>query len=337
MVSVFYFLLLWVVPRLDSYYDERYVSKVEQKSSSELTILFGGDMTLAHRFEQYVGSRLEYPFSDWHTIGSYDCMMVNLENPITLTNENIEKPYTFKMHPRYLQLLKQARISVVSCANNHIGDYGRRGIEETMRWLDVAGIASVGVGTVEKVREPYILFKKGKRIGFLAYGSNGIHIATKNNVGTLPVERSTIVQDVKRAKPRVDFLVVSLHWGNENEHYPTEHQRNLARSIIDAGADLIIGHHPHVLQGYEKYKHGLICYSLGNFLFGGNGFCANSETVVLKVTIYGASWDYSFEPVTITQWKPRAADFYTSQRTLNLVAQRSQNLRELCLNNSKGE
>lgn len=336
MVSVFYFLLLWVIPRLDSYYVGRQLPKAVEKPSQTITLLFAGDMAFAHRFEQYVGSRLDYPFSEWHTVGHYDYMMVNLENPITLAKESLSKPYVFKMHPRYLPLLKQARIAIVSCANNHIGDYGREGIEETMRWLDAAGVAYVGIGTLKKVRDPYILYKRGKRIGFLAYGSNGIHIAGNNTVGSLPPDKEVIVQDVRRARNQVDFLVVSIHWGNENDVVPTMHQRTLGHAIIDAGADLVVGHHTHVLQGYEHYKQGLICYSLGNFLFGGNAFCANSETAVLKVTLTGTSWQYSFEPVTVVQWKPRAADFNTSQRTLNLIAQRSQQIQELYVLKTKG-
>lgn len=327
MASVFYFLLLWIVPVLEGQFAGRAATSIQhQQITPQVTILFGGDLTFAYRFEQAVGTNVDYTFSEWHTIGKYDYMMVNLENPITFSDDSVKKPFVFRMHPRYLHSLKSAGISIMNCANNHIGDFGAEGIKETLDWLDSAGIYHVGAGrTAQEARQPLILEHQGITIGFLGYGSNGIHIAKKDAPGTFPPQEDLMVADIRALRPQVDFLVVNIHWGNEKEITPTPEQKKLGHALIDAGADIIVGHHPHVLQKIEEYKHGLICYSLGNFIFGGNAFSANSETIVLKVVLNVSSWHYTVEPVNIVQWRARRADPFTAQRIIKLLAERSQN------------
>ncbi len=332
-------MLLWVFSALESKPVGRQIQGVHQQymPKQSVTILFAGDVTFAYRFEQFVGARIEYPFWEWHTIGNYDCMMVNLENPITLSEDSVKRQYVFKMHPRYLQLLKHANISIVNCANNHMGDFGAKGIIETIEWLNSAGIASVGIGrTINEARKPYILRKHGISIGFLGYGSDGVHIASQSKPGTLPPQLDVIISDIQKLRPLVDFIVINLHWGIEKAIVPTEQQKQLGRAIIDAGADIIVGHHSHVLQGYEQYKHGLICYSLGNFIFGGNANAANTETAVLKVEFTKNSWQFSFEPVVVELWQPKYADMISAQRINQILVERSRLLNQSLVTVSNG-
>lgn len=340
MASVFYFLLLWIFPAVELQNVGKVTSPAPSfiEPSQTVTILFGGDVTFAYRFEQYVGTRLEYPFSEWHTIGHYDCMMVNLECPITFSDDSVKKNYVFRMHPRYLQLFKEARINVVNCANNHLGDFGQAGIVETLQWLNDAKIAHVGAGkNLEEARKPCILSIKGKKIGLIGYGSNGVDIAQHNRAGSVPISRAEMIRDVQALRNKVDFIVVNVHWGNEKAMYPTPQQVELGHALIDAGANVIVGHHSHVLQGVEEYNGGVICYSLGNFLFGGNANSGNSESALLRIVLNGKSWSYFLEPVSIVNWKVKSADVITAQRISQIIAERSARLNYLFTENTKGD
>jgi poly-gamma-glutamate synthesis protein (capsule biosynthesis protein) len=158
--------------------------------------------------------------------------------------------------------------NVLSVANNHIMDYGVRGLEFTKSFLSKANIQHVGAGLdIEKARHPVIIRKRGMSVGFIAYAKNGKHSAGDNLPGAVPINRSIIAVDIQRLKTKVDFIVVSLHFGMIYTDYPVPEDQDLSRFIIQQGANVVIGHHPHVLQGVEYFEHGVILYSLGEFIF----------------------------------------------------------------------
>ena len=248
---------------------------------------------------------------------------MNLEQPVTRSEERIEKQYNFKMDSRYLETLRFGGVSLVHAANNHIFDYGVEGVRETMRSLDSAGIRYIGIGdNLDSARSLRIVRVKGRTVGFLGYYGSGDFAATATSPGVAPRIVSYVLSDIRRARTRVDYLVVSFHWGAELEPEPEPWQVRLAHRAIDAGADLIVGHHPHVLQGIELYRGKAIAYSLGNFVFGGNAR-HTYLTAVLRVVLEKDSARTDLLPVRVDRWQPTLADSTAAKRVTDLVKSRS--------------
>jgi len=296
----------------------------QSQSDSCATILFTGDLNFAHNIEYAARIHPINVFAYWKRIGAYDMMMVNLENAVTRSVDSVEKEFVFKMKPEYLSLFHKARISIVNCANNHTADFGAEGISETIQQLDSAGIRHVGIGrNLAEARKPVILSVNGVRIGFLGYGGMRDFIASRTRPGTTSRSLWLILDDIRRLKPRVDFIVINLHWGDELAREPDSNQIALAHRISDAGADLIIGHHPHVLQGIERYHGKIIAYSVGNFVFGGNARSANSETAILRARFTKGIMEVEAVPVSVRNWRPMPADSSAAIRVLQLLQERS--------------
>ncbi len=268
-----------------------------------VVVNFTGDCIFSNHFETFIGDDIESVFADVPWFVRSDINVVNLEHPITKYENAQEKEFTFKMHPRYLPLLQKGNINVVNAANNHIYDYGVTGIDDTMYYLDSINVAYVGIGkTLQEAREPVIFTIKGKQLGFLGYfGGAGQFAATDTSSGLSPRFHLLIMSDIRMLRPKVDYVIVSFHWGVENEHYPEEWQMKLGRACIDAGADLVVGHHPHVLQGIEWHNSGIIAYSLGNFIFGGHHRPVH-DTIVLQV-LFGEDMIVHPLPVRINRWR----------------------------------
>ena len=196
-----------------------------------------------------------------------DLTIVNLEGALTLSNEGEDKKYVFKGPPDYAEILRLGNIEAVTLANNHTYDYGRRGYADTKDALDEYGIKYFGNG------DSLLYEVKGIFIGLLGY--SGFGGASMN------------VMEAEIAGLRENgaaLVIVSFHWGVEYDNYPSETQKRLARFAVDAGADLVLGHHPHVMQGIELYKGKFIVYSLANFSFGGNRNPSDKDTFIFKQT-----------------------------------------------------
>jgi poly-gamma-glutamate capsule biosynthesis protein CapA/YwtB (metallophosphatase superfamily) len=293
-------------------------------SESSAIIVFTGDLNFAHRFEQSAKTHPLNVFARWKNIGTYDCMMVNLENAVTESSDSVEKEFVFKMKTNYLSLLHDAGISIVNCANNHTADFGTEGILETICRLDSFGIQHTGIGrNLAEARKPVVLDINGVRIGILGYGGVSAFIASRTRPGTVPRSLGLIREDIQKLKPQVDYVVVQLHWGTELETIPDSSQIAFAHRIIESGADLIVGHHPHVLQGIEYYRKKVVAYSLGNFIFGGNSKSANCETAVLKVRFTKDTMDVQPFPISIHHWQPEPADSAASDRVMTRILERS--------------
>jgi poly-gamma-glutamate capsule biosynthesis protein CapA/YwtB (metallophosphatase superfamily) len=277
-----------------------------QAAQEEIILRFGGDVLLGGSYERAVGDDVSRAFRGFSGLSLADVSMVNLENPVTTRGTKVEKPYNFRMNPRYLQALKDAGIDLVTIANNHVFDYGREGLFDTIANLDSAGIRHVGAGRdAEEAYRPVVLEIKGRKIGFLSYyGGGEAPGATKTSCGVARRELSRIKKDIASLKKErgADYVVVNLHWGTEKARFPDESQKGFARSVIDAGADALIGHHPHVIQGIERYRKGVIVYSLGNFVFGGNS--RNTYTTgIFEIRLGAGEPRYDFLPVGLTLWQ----------------------------------
>lgn len=247
--------------------------------SGKISLLFCGDIYLSpeHVLSAYdraggLSGILDEKLQD--EIAGADIFMANQEFPFSDRGSAAkDKQFTFRLPPSRLSVMQEIGPDIVTLANNHILDYGTDALLDTCTLLDQAGIRRVGAGAnLDEAKKLEVMETKGKRIGFLA-ASRVIPVSSwaagKSHPGVLTTyDPAILLQEIKAAKEQCDYLVVYIHWGIEKNMEPEEYQRTLARQYIDAGADLVVGSHPHVLQGIEYYKKKPILYSLGNFVFG---------------------------------------------------------------------
>lgn len=207
-----------------------------------------------------------------------DIAFVNLESPLTDGGQAANKDFVFHGPPEGARGLSNAGIDVVSLANNHALDYGTTGLEDTWSALKAAGVAEAGSGAnTAAAHTPVIVERNGLRLAFLAYvntlpdSGSGFDAAstaaTADRPGVAWLTPEAVAADVANARKEADIVIVSMHTGYEYQEAPSELQSAAAHAAIDAGASLVLGGHPHVLQGIETYHGGLIIYSLGNFVF----------------------------------------------------------------------
>lgn len=232
-----------------------------------------GDIALTHSFNDLLSEKgPEYPFSNVvETFKNHNIVVANLEAPISNRGEIYPLKCSLRTDPEFIAGIKNAGIKVVSLANNHILDYGEDAFYDTLDILKNNQIGFSGAGKdLGNARKPFIALLGDIKIGFLSYCDviiDSPFYASDKIRGIAPLDLKLIEEDIFSLRPQVDILIVSLHWGIENWSYPTPTQKTIAHKIVNLGCDLILGHHPHVLQGYEKFGKGYIFYSLGNFIF----------------------------------------------------------------------
>lgn len=296
---------------------------VAEPREPTVTLMFGGDVTLANSFVDTIGTNYKSVFSQMDEYRKADLAMVNLENPLTRANTQLAgKQFNFKADPSAVEVLKDGGIDIANLANNHTMDYEANGLEETVKTLDDAKILHVGAGNnIAEARRPEIVDVKGQRIAYFGYYGDE-YAATDKAAGTSPIQEAHIAQDIKAIRDQVDWVVVNYHWGQENAEHPAPWQVDLAHFTIDQGADLVVGHHPHVLQGAEIYKGRPIAYSLGNFIFGGNSR-SDYDTAVLKVAIKDKQMKVEFVPVEVRGYQPKVASGDRGDAILQQIVNRS--------------
>jgi poly-gamma-glutamate synthesis protein (capsule biosynthesis protein) len=235
-------------------------------------ILLGGDVMLS-RHVGALARRREDPASPLRDVAdllsSADIAFVNLEAPFSDRGRTVEAGMVFKAEPEMIEALRVAGIDIVSTANNHARDCGRYGVEFTLDWLQKNGIDTVGTGqTAVLAHQGTILERNRVGFGFLAYTydqSNGNHNDRDDRVAVMDLDE--MVENVRNLEQRCDVVIVSMHAGIEYLQQPNAQQRQFAHAAIDAGASVVVGHHPHVTQTVEEYGKGVIFYSLGNLAF----------------------------------------------------------------------
>lgn len=198
-----------------------------------------------------------------------DLTVANMEGTLTTSNDRQQKTFAFKGDPSYTEILTRGGVEATNLANNHSHDYGDQSYEDTIQYLEAAGITTFGYDRTA------VMDVKGIKVGLI-----GIY-ELKDGLGRQQQVIDTI-QEVKDQGAQV--IIVSFHWGTEKSNIPDDIQKTLAHLAIDQGADLVVGHHPHVLQGIEKYQGKNIVYSLGNFCFGGNKNPSDKDTMIFQQT-----------------------------------------------------
>lgn len=292
-----YFLALTTILMMTACQSQQQTSQVDEEKQveiqepevkkTEITLSFVGDITLGNYIGQGYEGSFDQEYEKQNQDSAYylknvkdvfekdDLTIANLEGPLTTSQDYAEKTFVFQGKPEYVDILADGDIEAVTLANNHSKDHFEQGMTDTKAILDEKGIRHFGYD------ESCMMDVKGIQVGFLGY--------------SFPYE---LTAEMKKAisdlKAQCDIVVVYYHWGIERDKAPMESQRSLAKQTIDAGADLIIGSHPHVLQGIETYKGKKIVYSLGNFCFGGNKNPSDKDTIIYQHT-------FSFENNELVQ------------------------------------
>ena len=198
-----------------------------------------------------------------------DLTVANMEGTLTTSNDRQQKTFAFKGDPSYTEILTQGGVEATNLANNHSHDYGDQSYEDTIQYLEAAGITTFGYDRTA------VMDVKGIKVGLI-----GIY-ELKDGLG----RQQQVIDTIQAVKDQgAQVIIVSFHWGTEKSNIPDDIQKTLAHLAIDQGADLVVGHHPHVLQGIEKYQGKNIVYSLGNFCFGGNKNPSDKDTMIFQQT-----------------------------------------------------
>ena len=215
-----------------------------------------------------------------------DLFVINEEFPFSLRGEAMEdKQFTFRADPKYVEIFQELGVDIVTVANNHALDFGRDAFLDTLDTLKSAGITCIGGGYhLSEASAPAVQTIKGQT--FAIFGATRVSpsatwYASDSQAGLFQTYDATLLnQKIAEAHTEYDHVIVFVHWGIEKNETPEDYQRSLAKGYIDAGADLVVGCHPHVLQGFEYYNGVPIVYSLGNYLFGNR----DGDTVLLEAS-----------------------------------------------------
>ncbi len=250
----------------------------KRQKTTTVTISAAGDCTLGvdtrwyHTFDSVYASNGPAYFLERvrPVFLKDDLTVVNFEGTLTTYGVRADKTFTFKGPPGYVSILENGSVEVVDLANNHSMDYGMPGFADTKRTLRDKKIAYF-------YKDEKIAYKKVRGVKTAFIGFDKLSGVSKRDI------RRT-VKEAKKA--RASIIIVSFHWGTEGSYHFDADQRALARYAIDRGASLVLGHHPHVLQGLERYKGRYIVYSLGNFCFGGNTDPPDKDTMIYQQTFY---------------------------------------------------
>lgn len=290
---------------------EEKIEKKKKPVHTSIKLSFAGDCTLGNYAKQAYDGSFNQEYEKQGKDATYflknvksifendDLTIVNLEGPLTSATSHVEKQFPFSGPKEYVDILTNGSIELVSLANNHSEDYYTQGMKDTKQILDEKEIGYFGYETT------CIKEVKGIKIGFLGYRS--MSLSMNNEKGRAAIKAA--IDDLKNNQG-ANAVVVFYHWGIEREYYANSDQRELAKFTIDSGADLVMGSHPHVVQGVEEYNGKQIVYSLGNFCFGGNRNPSDTDSMIYSITMNFTDGNYiddSHEiiPCSITSVKGR--------------------------------
>lgn len=247
------------------------------QEDQELVLSFAGDMMFDKSVAGFIKSKGgDYVFQGYEKyLKSSDAVFGNLETALSNSGQPMpEKEHTFRSNPQLADFMQKYNFTAMSLANNHSLDYGRSAFLDSMRHLKDKGISYGGGGHTKKEAIDGVVFeRKGLDIGFIAFTGVVPSVdwyATEKRpgiIGAYKVHEAEVLSAVSRLDSKCDVLVVSVHWGKEGSTAVRKQETELAHKLVDAGADVVMGHHPHVVQSFELYKDKLIMYSLGNFIF----------------------------------------------------------------------
>ncbi len=263
-----------LLPLLGALTYQRRVPEAPPEPPPPTRLLFGGDVMLARNVARLARAAKDpaAPFRQLaEAFSTADIAFVNLESPFSDRGPLMRRGMIFKTEPEMIAGLQLSGIDIVSTANNHARDRGSYGVGYTLDWLHQHNIAAVGTGKTEQdAHAGTVLERNGRRFGFLAYtydANNGNYTPGDVDPRIAVMDLDRLREDIAAIQPRADVIVVSMHAGYEYHPEPNAQQQEFARAAIDLGAKVVVGHHPHVRQSWERYHGGVIFYSLGNLIF----------------------------------------------------------------------
>ena len=309
---------------------------IETKKDIQITISAAGDCTFATDVNYAGGPTFVAKYNEVQdpsyflagvqsVFANDDLTIVNFEGTLTNLDTRQDKEFAFRGDPEYVQILTSGSVEAVNLANNHSRDYGMQSLEDTKQYLNEAGVTHFGY------EETAIYECKGVKIGLI-----GIYVLP-DGLGRMQQLKDHI-QKVKSEGAVI--TIVNFHWGIEREYYPNDVQKQLAHAAIDNGADLVIGEHPHVIQGIETYNGKKIVYSMGNFCFGGNKNPSDKDSMIFQQTFTirdGKILSYddfnvipcSISSVTnVNDYQPTILEGAEAERVLNKINEISAGLSE---------
>ena len=280
-------------------------------TAQETKILFGGDVMLARGVARAAQAHNDYswPLREIAPVfREADIAFVNLEGPFAEKPRPNSTNMLFRVQREMVAGLATAGIDVVSTANNHARDAGSAGIDLTLEVLREQGILAAGTGKdFAEAHAGVVLTRNGVRFGFLAYtydANNGNYTDVEPRIALADVAQMRV--DVASLRQRAEVVIVSMHHGWEYYTTPNGHQKMFAKAAIDAGAAVVVGHHPHVVQPWERYSDGVIFYSLGNLVFDQAEPAGTKKGLLAEVTFRGAALsDVKTMPIEIAGGAPR--------------------------------
>lgn len=262
---------------------------VAAEPTKPVTLVFAGDIVLDDTAGDMIARGID-PFADFEKVfKDADIRLGNLECVVATTGSAGDKNFTFRAHPRVLPVLKR-HFDALALANNHSGDFGREAFAEMLGLLAQAQLGHFGGGrNLSEAHTPQLFERHGLRIAVLGYNEfmPRSFEADFNAPGVAWSEDEQVVADIRRARTfyRADLVIPVMHWGWENELTANTRQRQLARLMIDAGADAVIGGHPHVTQDIELYKGKPVIYSVGNFVMKETDNSRQRQAWVLRLQL----------------------------------------------------
>lgn len=290
------------------YYAER-IAQMSTECPDTIKLAFVGDMNLDENWPST--QALNRRNGDIHQCISEDLIQEMRQADIFMPNNEFtyslrgsktpNKMWTFRANPARVSVMQELGADIVLLANNHCHDYGADSLTDTLDTLKTAGIDYVGAGkNIDEAISPFYYTYNGFVIAYVAASKAEVYRLTPQATQTTPgilrcYDPTLFLNEIKEAKKNADIVIASIHWGKEGSNYVVEDQRVLARQMIDAGADAIVGSHPHVLQGMEFYKGKPIMYSLGNFWF-------NAQT--LYTCLYELEVDTKTKTVSTVRFIP---------------------------------
>lgn len=294
--------------------------------SQPITLIFTGDIIPARSVNSQMVQRnnFKYPFEETASfLQNADLTIINLEAPLVKNCPVTDTGMIFCGDPRFIEGLTFAGIDIVTLANNHSTNWGNEGIDQTVALLNQNGILTTGTNN--------IVYKEVKGIKFSFIAFNGVSPFDLTYISK--IEKIDIENKIKEAKSNSDFIIVLYHWGKEYSSLPAADSIapfdpfEIARFTIDSGADLVVGNHPHVVQGYEIYKEKPVFYALGNFVFDQMWSSETRAGALLKIDLLGNKiTSFSFYPVRIDNYaQPKFLEGEEKEIILQKVVDLSKN------------
>lgn len=291
-----------------------------------VSLLAVGDISFSRGVEQTIikVNNLNYPFAELGDfLSQADITFANLETPLTPGRVIQSGEMTFRSDPKMAEVLHDQGFDIVSLANNHTPNFGAKGLRDTFQYLDEAEVLYAGAGIDgQRAYAPVYLERGGLKFAFIAQNDSDVvppsYRADTDRPGTAIMDEAELKKAIDEARPQADLVIVSMHSGTEYVPGPNSRQTKFARAAIDYGADLVIGHHPHVIQSVEEYQGKYIFYSLGNFVFDQSWSQDTADSLAVKFYFTKDGLQgFSLYPLRMNRLaQPQTADEVSADRIL---------------------